>query len=169
MLHTIIVVAHVVGAVGALVAGILAFTFRKGTPRHRLIGKTYLIMWGIIALTGFMLGADLTPSVFEIATAYGVFSTGMAYWVVLKRKQIGPTWLPKHYGWMLGSMAALIVATINQVLPRMGIEYPIWVFVLLAVSPAFIIPLIQRRLDRRYGFAKPTAQAGAQPTSPAAR
>lgn len=168
MLHTIIVVAHVVGALGALIAGTLAFTFRKGTPRHRLIGKTYLAMWVVIAVTGFTLGADLTPSVFEIATAYGVFSTGMAYWVVLNRQKIGARWMAKHYEWMLGSMAALVVATINQVLPRMGIEYPLWVFVLLAFSPAFIIPFIKRRLDRRYGFAKPTTQAGSQPTSPAA-
>jgi uncharacterized membrane protein len=162
MLHTIIVVAHVVGALGALVAGILAFTFTKGTRRHRLIGKTYLTMWVIIALTGFTLGADLTPSVFEIATAYGVFSTVMAYWVVLNRRKIGPRWMAKHYEWMLGSMAALVVATINQVLPRLGIEYPIWVFVLLAISPAFIIPFILRRLNRRYGFAEPTTLAPVQ-------
>ena len=158
MLHTIIVVAHVVSAVGALVAGLLAFTFTKGTPRHRLIGKTYVAMWVGIAVTGYTLGADLTISVFEIATAFGVFSTAKAYWVVLKRKQIGPHWMAKHYEWILSSMAALVVATINQVVPRMGIEYPIWVFVALAISPAFIIPFIQRRLDRRYGFAKSTTR-----------
>lgn len=162
MLHTIIVVAHVVSAVGALIAGVLAFTLTKGTPRHRLIGKTYLALWVVLAVTGFTLGADLIPSVFEIATAYGVFSTVMAYRVVLNRRKIGPRWMAKHYEWMLGSMAALIVATINQVLPRMGIEYPIWVFVALAVSPAFFIPFIQRRLDRRYGFAKPTTQESEQ-------
>ncbi len=167
MLHTIIVVAHVVSAVGALIAGFLAFMFTKGTQRHRLIGKTYLAMWVVLATTGYALGADRTISVFEIATGYGVFSTAMAYWVVLKRKQIGPRWMAKHYGWMLGSMAALVIATINQVLPRMGIEYPIWVFVALAVLPAFIIPFIQRHLDRRYGFAEATMQA--QPSSHAAR
>ncbi len=169
MLHTLIVVAHVVGAVGALVAGVLAFTFRKGTPRHRLIGKTYLAMWMVLAATGYTLGANLTPSVFEIATAYGVYSTVMAYWVVLKRKQIGPAWLAKHYGWMLGSMAALIIATVNQVLPRIGIEYPIWVFVLLTLSPALIIPFIQRRLDRRYGVANTVVQPPVQPASRAAQ
>jgi uncharacterized membrane protein len=169
MLHTIIVFAHVISAVGALIAGCLAFTLTKGTQRHRVIGKTYVAMWLIIALTGYTLGADRTISVFEVATAFGVFSTAKAYWVVRKRKQIGPRWMAKHYEWMLSSMAALVVATINQVLPRMGIEYPTWVFVALAISPALIFPFIQRRLDRRYGFAKPSAQTEAQPASPIAQ
>jgi hypothetical protein len=64
---------------------------------------------------------------------------------------------------MLSSLAALIVATVNQVLPRLGIEYPIWVFIAMCAAPAVILPYFQRRLDRRYGFAP--AARGEQPAS----
>jgi uncharacterized membrane protein len=83
MIHTAVVILHIVGAVGGLIAGGLALFYQNGTRRHRLIGKTYLVMWAIIALTGYGLGWDGRVSVFEIATTFGVVSTIYAYWMVL--------------------------------------------------------------------------------------
>lgn len=155
MFHTVVVALHVIGAIGALVVGSLAFVFPNGTRSHRIIGKLYLVMWATLAICGFIIGWRRPGiSIFEAATVFGVLATAYAYAVVLFRRRIGRSWLQRHYSWMLGSMAALVVATVNQILPRLGMEYPIWVFVLMCASPTFILPLFQRRLDRRYGFAK---------------
>lgn len=157
MLHTVVVALHVTGAIGALIIGTLAFVFPNGTRTHRLIGKLYLVMWATLAICGFILGwARPGISIFEAATMLGVYNTVYAYAMVLLRRRIGRTWLKRHYGGMLGSMAALIVATVNQILPRLGLQYPIWVFVLMVAAPVVIIPFVQRRLDRRYGFANLT-------------
>ncbi|HEY0737273.1 MAG TPA: hypothetical protein VGD69_20310 [Herpetosiphonaceae bacterium] len=154
MLHTVVVALHVIGAIGALITGSLAFVFPNGTRTHRMLGKLYLVMWATLAICGFIIGWGRPGiSIFEAATALGVYNTVYAYAMVLFRRRIGRTWLKRHYGGMLGSMAALVVATVNQILPRLGLEYPIWVFVLMVASPVLIIPLVQRRLDRRYGFA----------------
>lgn len=158
MFHTIVVALHVIGAIGALITGSLALVFPNGTRTHRMLGKLYLVMWATLAICGFIIGWGRPGiSAFEVATVFGVLSTVYAYAMVLFRKRIGRSWLQRHYGWMLGSMAALVVATVNQILPRLGLEYPIWVFILMAVSPTFILPFFQRRLDRRYGFAKQPA------------
>lgn len=154
-MHTTLVVSHIAGALVALLTGSLAFIYPNGTRTHRLLGKLYLAGWVVLAIPGYILGADDGRiSIFEVAQTFGVFSTAYAYALVLRRKRIGRTWLPRHYNWMMSSMAGLIIATANQVLPRIGLEYPIWVFVLLCCTPTFIIPFFQRRLDRRYGFAK---------------
>ncbi|HEY0607983.1 MAG TPA: hypothetical protein VGD58_34040 [Herpetosiphonaceae bacterium] len=154
MLHTVVVALHVIGAIGALITGSLAFVFPNGTRTHRMLGKLYLVMWATLAICGFIIGWGRPGiSIFEAATVLGVYNTVYAYAMVLFRRRIGRTWLKRHYGGMLGSMAALVVATVNQILPRLGLEYPIWVFVLMMLSPFVIIPLFQRRLDRRYGFA----------------
>lgn len=151
MLHTLLVAIHVVGAIGGLIMGALAFIFPNGTRRHRLIGKLYLVAWLVIAATGYTLGAgDARISPFEIATSFGVFSTAYAYAVVLLRKRIGAGWVAQHYRWMIGSLTGLLIATINQVLPRTGVEYPIWVFIVICASPAVLVPFFGRRLDRRY-------------------
>ena len=167
MAHTILVILHVSGAISALIAGFLAFIYPNGTRAHRLIGKIYLVSWAALAVAGYGLGADdLSISIFEVALTFGVFSTGYAYAIVLMRKRIGRAWLPRHYNWMMSSMSALLIATANQVLPRLGLHYPIWVFVLMCFSPALIIPFYRRRLDRRYGFAKqPKPQPAQQPAA----
>lgn len=168
MFHSVVVALHIIGAFGALITGGLAFVFPNGSRVHRMIGKLYLVMWTTLAICGFIIGWGRPGiSIFEVATVFGLLSTLYAYAMVLFRKRIGRSWLQRHYSWMIASMAALVVATVNQTLPRLGIEYPMWVFVLMAVSPTFIIPFFQRRLDRRYGFANVRAP-GKEPVEQAA-
>jgi uncharacterized membrane protein len=158
MFHTTLVVTHIVGAVGALITGFWALNAPNGTPRHRRLGKTYLLMWALLAGAGLIIGLGRPGiTIFEVLNVLGFGTVAMAYRAVLLRKRIGHAWLQKHYKWMVNSLAFLVIATINQVLPRMGIEYPIWVFLLMVASPSLIIPFYVRRLDRRYGFVEPRA------------
>ncbi len=160
MLHIIVVPLHIVGALVALVAGFLALRFPNGTPRHRFIGKLYLISWATLAASGVVIGARRPQlSVFEILNILGFASVLIAYGAVLARKKLGRVWLSHHYNWMLTSMAFLCVATVNQVIMRLGITYPLWVFFLMVAAPTPIISWYVRRLDKRYKFKQELAKA----------
>lgn len=158
MLHTTILIIHIIGACGALISGFWALNVQHNTRMHRLLGKVYLAMWVLLAGGGTAIGwgnPDIT--IFEVLNVLGVGTVCIAYGAVLFRRRLGRSWLRIHYNWTVSSLAFLVIATINQVLPRVGIEYPIWVFIIMVASPSLVIPLYVRRLDRRYGFAKPTA------------
>ncbi len=155
MLHTLVVITHVVGACGALATGFWALNVPNGTPMHRLLGKLYLLGWALLAGSGVIIGWGRPGmSVFEVLNILGFGTVCVAYSAVLFRKRIGRSWMRRHYSWMLNSLAFLVIATINQMLPRLGVEYPIWVFLLMVASPSLVIPWYVRRLDRRYGFEK---------------
>lgn len=138
MVHNLVVMMHVGGAIGAIFAGFLALSFPNGTRRHRLMGKTYLVMWVMLFTGGVILGL-YRPGVspFEILNWVSMGFVVRAYLAVLMRKRIGKTWLRTHYNAMLVSLAALVVATLNQLLQRMGISYPFWVFIAMCASPSF--------------------------------
>jgi uncharacterized membrane protein len=161
-----VVVTHVVGACGALLTGFWALNVPNGTPRHRLLGKLYLVMWFLLASAGVAIGWGRPGiSVFEILNLLGAVCVAVAYGAVVVRRQLGRMWLHHHYNYMVSSLAFLVIATINQVLPRLGITYPIWVFFLMVASPSLVIPWYIRRLDRRYGFQKKPVHTSAQQPS----
>ena len=168
MAYQLIVALHVIGATGALATGFLALlAFPNGSARHRILGKFYLACWVTLAISGLIVGMRRPGvSVFEVLTWLGMSCTLYAYSFVLRRKALGRTWLRHHYQWMLGSLTFIVVATINQLLPRIGIEYPMWVFYLMVAVPAPINIWATRAFDRRYGFAKPAAEV-AQAAPPA--
>jgi hypothetical protein len=147
----LLVITHVLSAVTGLGLGFAALKFPNGTPRHRAIGKAYLVAWVVIACTGFALGAD-TPelSAFEILTMLGFGCVAFAYAMVLLRRRIGPRWLRLHYVWMSASVAALVVTSVNQTILQTWGEYPRWMFFALVFSPVLILPVYHRALDRRF-------------------
>ena len=148
------VIIHVAFAVVALVAGPLAVRFPNGSPRHRKIGRFYLGAWIAFGSTGFYLGTlhrGITP--FEVLNVLGAGFVLAALYALWRRKQIGRRWKRLHYRSMLISYAFVAVATVNQVLMRAGLEYPLWVFGALVLVPFLVLPSVVRRLDKTYGFA----------------
>ena len=146
---------HVASALAGLVLGAAALRFPNGTPRHRVIGKGYLLAWVGIGASGFALGAD-SPSLspFEVLTVVGLLFVALAYGAVLFRRRIGRRWLRYHYLWMTTSLAALVVTAINQTLLQTVGPYPQWLFWAIVLSPFAYMPTLHRRLDERYGFAR---------------
>ena len=146
---------HVASALAGLVLGAAALRFPNGTPRHRAIGKGYLLAWVGIGASGFALGAD-SPSLspFEVLTVVGLLFVALAYGAVLFRRRIGRRWLRYHYLWMTTSLAALVVTAINQTLLQTVGPYPQWLFWAIVLSPFAYMPTLHRRLDERYGFAR---------------
>lgn len=142
---------HVVSALGGLLVGGAALREPNGTPRHRALGKAYLLAWGGIAGTGFALGAD-TPAIsaFEILTVVGAGLVAGAYAAVRWRRTVGPAWLRWHYVLMTASLAALVVTGLNQLLILARPDHPRWIFWALMLSPFASLPPLHARLDKRF-------------------
>jgi hypothetical protein len=150
----VIVTAHVVGAVSALIANLVVLGVRTGSRPHRMAGKVYLFSWAVLALSGALIGLRRPGiSAFEVLNAIGFGCALYAYLVVVFRRRIGPSWQKRHINGMLSSMAGLWVATTNQVLIRtavaLEIPYPFWFFVLLCLLPFVVLPRIERWMTQR--------------------
>ncbi len=149
-------VIHVVSALGALALGVAAVREPNGTPRHRAIGKAYLLAWTGIAASGFALGADTAAiSAFEVLTCVGIALVGGAWAAVRWRRRLGPGWLRVHYVLMTASLAALVVTGLNQVLLLARPDYPRWQFWMLMLAPFAVLPPLHARLDRRFAPRPP--------------
>lgn len=48
-----LVQAHVLAAMSALVLGAVQFALPKGTPRHRILGRAWVVLMAIVALGSF--------------------------------------------------------------------------------------------------------------------
>jgi uncharacterized membrane protein len=57
MYQTAIVIIHSLGAIGALITGVLALTFPNDTSRHRAIGKLYVLCWSLLTIGGAIIGS----------------------------------------------------------------------------------------------------------------
>lgn len=167
MSETVLVTAHVGGALAALSAGFVAISVRTGSRAHKLAGKVYMAGWAALALAGALLGADdgrLTA--FEALNAISFGFAIAALLAVALRRRIGQRWLRLHLDWMLTSLAGLWVATANQLLARLAhaldLPYPLWLFVLLCLTPFVVLPRLGASLARRHGLpAEPRRVAGA--------
>jgi len=115
------------------------------------MGRLYVAAWLVFGTTGMYLGG-IRPGIspFEVLTLVGAGFVGVALYVLWRRRQIGPQWKRHHYRAMLTSYAFVAVATVNQILIHAGLEYPLWVFGLIAIVPFFVLPTVRRRLDRTY-------------------
>lgn len=151
MNSVLVLVVHIGAAVGALITGVLAVRFPNGTRAHRRLGKAYMGMWITLFVGGVIIGWGRPGiSAFEVLNALGMSFVTLGYALIPLRRRIGPRWVSLHYICMLTSLAFIIVAAANQMLPRIGVPYPWWGLVVLSILPFFVIPPYVARLDRRY-------------------
>jgi hypothetical protein len=159
-----IVQAHVLAAILALLTGIGALVFPNGTKTHKRLGIGYLAAWALVGGTGiFFVARPPHVRAFGVCLGLGVICTAIAWTFVLFRKRIGKSWLRGHYLFMLCSLAALLGPSTNQLLWNLGLEYPKWVFYALVVAPWAVVPFGKRWLDAR--FAPTTTSAGRAATT----
>ncbi len=149
-------VLHIIGAVVALGTGLAAYRWPNGTQTHRWIGKAYLLGWVTLFSTGIIISRQGVTAP-DVLNGLGMASAAFAYGVIFWRKRLGRRWLRLHYQWMSQSYAFVCVATLNQLIARMGVEITFWIFALEVSLPFLILPYVGKKLDQRYGFApKPT-------------
>lgn len=152
-------ILHIMGAVLALGTGLAAYRWPNGTTTHRWIGKGYLLGWVTLFSTGIVI-SRAGVSAPDVLNGLGMVSASFAYSVIFFRKRLGRRWLRLHYQWMTQSYAFVCVATLNQIIARLGVNVTVWIFAAEVSLPFFILPYVGRKLDQRYGFAPKSKPLG---------
>ncbi len=110
---------HIAVSLAALAFGTAVMLCRKGTRRHRRLGRAYLIM--MLALNGTAL------AIYELFGGFGLFhwmalfslaSVLLGYWPAWRRSA---GWKVKHAYFMTGSYVGLLAALVSEVATRTAI------------------------------------------------
>jgi uncharacterized membrane protein len=102
----IAIIVHVAAGIGALISGAVAFSFRKNTPRHKPIGKTYFYMMTIVFVTGIFLSVVKALLFFFFIAVLTYYNTLVAY-RALKLKELHNGQKPLRVDWIIHIMAGL--------------------------------------------------------------
>lgn len=108
---------HGVACLIALAAGAYGFTTRKGSARHILTGRIYLISMvalNVSALGIYRLGVFFFPHVLAIVTL-AVIAVG---WLAVRTHWPRPLWKHIHLSSMIASYYLLIGGGVNEVFLR---------------------------------------------------
>jgi uncharacterized membrane protein len=106
LLIQIAIIVHVAAGIGALISGAIAFSFRKNTPRHKPIGKTYFYMMTIVFVTGIFLSLVKALLFFFFIAVLTYYNTLVAY-RALKLKELHKDQKPSRLDWGIHIAAAL--------------------------------------------------------------
>jgi uncharacterized membrane protein len=110
MITTSTLVIHIATGSIALVSGLAAFIYKKGSPNHKLAGKVFLYTMLIMALSGFYLALLRDVHITMLAsglTSYLVLSS----WLAVKRPSANLKWMELAtfvYGGVVTAYAAFL-------------------------------------------------------------
>ena len=79
---------HLLGGILAFIVGIVVFAMRKGTARHRSLGKVWVAIMAVVALSSFFIHELRTWGLFSPIHLLSVFTLGSlvsAIYLVRKR------------------------------------------------------------------------------------
>ena len=105
---------HLSAALAALVLGGIVLFRPKGTSVHKLMGRSWVALMSMVALSSFWLrglNTDGSLSWIHILSAITLFSLGMAV-VGIRRGN-----LKQHQGYMIGVYLGLVGAGIGTLFP----------------------------------------------------
>lgn len=108
---------HSIACLIALAAGAYGFTTRKGSPRHILTGRVYMVSMialNLSALGVYRLGVFFFPHVLAIMTLV-VIAIG---WAAARTHRPRPLWKHIHLSAMIASYYLLIGGGVNEVFLR---------------------------------------------------
>jgi uncharacterized membrane protein len=138
---------HLLTAIAALVVGALVLFARKGTHRHRWLGRAYLV--SMLALNFSAL------AIYEVFDGFGVF-----HWLALisLASVLGgyqavwrkfPGWKFPHAHFMVGSYVGLVAAAVAEVASRVpGWSFGASVFISSVVVVVAGVALMRKLLPK---------------------
>ena len=126
--------AHLIVAVAALVAGTVVVLTTKGTRRHVISGRVYLLTMLAVNASAFMI--------YELYSGFGLFHwaatfsliTVLAGYVSARRRN--PGWKIRHAYFMSGSYVGLLAALAAELLTRTPWMPFLWA---VGVASAFVM------------------------------
>jgi uncharacterized membrane protein len=106
--HVVAVVVHVIAALVCLFLGAVVLTAKKGTRRHKILGRAWAGIMFFIAFTSFWIGDDF--SYIHVISVWVIFGLIMA--ILAIRFIGGRRGVKIHRGFMIGNYIGLWAAAI---------------------------------------------------------
>jgi len=109
-----IVVLHLAFAVAALALGVVVLARRKGTPSHKILGRTWALLMAAVALSSFLIfeirqGAG--PSLVHLLSVWTLISLACAVYFIRSGN------VRAHKGFMIGTFLGLAGAGAGALAP----------------------------------------------------
>ena len=114
-----VILMHVIAALAALGLGAYVIAARKGTPAHRLAGRTWVLAMSVTALSSFFIDAQILG----IRTALGTFGpihllSAFTLWQLVRAvTAIRRADVTVHRRAMVGAFTGLAIAGLFTVTP----------------------------------------------------
>jgi uncharacterized membrane protein len=154
-----ILAMHTLAGMVALVTGAMNLLSRKGTPRHRLVGRLYAATMYLLIGTSFFI-----YEVFGSFGAYHVLAIVSGVTLTLGlyfplRRRHDPGWLEHHYFWMGFAYIGLVMATGSHFFAYVP-HWPFWAAALLFWGLPFVVGTLLIYQQRRRVLARVAEQQG---------
>jgi uncharacterized membrane protein len=98
------VAIHLTGALLALAIGIVVLARRKGTASHKALGRSWVVLMLVVAISSLWIPSFLHFSWIHIFTAITLVSVPMGYFAIRSGK------VSRHRHFMIGGLIGLIGA-----------------------------------------------------------
>ena len=102
MTYTQLAYLHLSTISPAFLLGTFLLTNRKGTPRHGLYGKVYMLLMLFTAITTLFMSAEVGPTIFNHFGLIHIFSFWVLYSVPSAYIAIRNHDIKKHRSYMIG-------------------------------------------------------------------
>lgn len=120
MMSTPAIAIHLAVALPALLLGGLVLASRKGTPRHRLFGRTWVLLMAATAISSFWIRHTGHFSWIHLLSAWVLIVLIMAVASIYKGN------VRQHRRWITGAYIGLAVAGILAMLPHRLLGAAVW-------------------------------------------
>lgn len=120
MEFTPVILIHVLAASGAVVAGGLALALKKGTPLHRILGRTWVALMLVTALGSFAIQSRGHLSWIHLLSVLTLAGLGASIFAVARGR------LQAHRRGMRFTYLGLVIAGAFTLLPDRRLGYMVW-------------------------------------------
>lgn len=120
MAFTPLILIHLFTALGALVFGGIALASRKGTPLHRLSGRTWVVLMLVTAVVSFGIQSRGHFSPIHILSAIALVSISASVFAAMRGR------INAHRRGMIATYISLVVAGAFTLLPGRRLGDLLW-------------------------------------------
>ena len=143
---------HILAALTALGAGATVLLLPKGTLRHRVIGKVYVVSLVLVNVAALSLHREAVFGVFHALAVASLITIAVGLTPLLLGKR-SPTVIGTHAFCMTWSYAGLVAAGCGQLAVAVGQDLAAWVVpaviaTVLTISGVAIFGRVPSILDR---------------------
>ncbi|SNT16581.1 Uncharacterized membrane protein [Noviherbaspirillum humi] len=115
-----IILFHALGAGGAILIGGAVLLMRRGTPRHRMLGRLWAACMFATALSSFFIRSDGHFSWIHGLSLYVLISITLAVAAIMRGK------VSVHRRAMTGTYAGLAIAGLFTLMPQRVLGQMLW-------------------------------------------